>query len=78
MKNFRSPSRPKKSTLIAGRKAVIQAITNGQAIDRVYVFNKATGEEVSQLRKLAAHNGIPINYVPVEKLDYMNAGEHEG
>jgi 23S rRNA (guanosine2251-2'-O)-methyltransferase len=78
VKNFRSQSRPKKNSLIAGRKAVMEALRGGQALDRVFVFNKATGEDISQIRKLATQASVPINYVPVEKLDYFNAGDHQG
>ena len=78
MKNLRSPQRPKKSILIAGRKAVLDAIQSGQAIDRIYLHTKAVGENIGQLRKVAAEKSIPISYVPVEKLNGFNAGDHDG
>ena len=78
MKNFRSPQRPKKSILIAGRKAVLDAINSGQAIDRIFLHTKAVGENIGQLRKVAADKNIPISYVPVEKLNGFNAGDHDG
>ena len=78
MKNFRSPQRPKKSVLIAGRKAVLDAINSGQAIDRIFLHTKAVGENIGQLRKVAADKNIPISYVPVEKLNGFNAGDHDG
>jgi 23S rRNA (guanosine2251-2'-O)-methyltransferase len=78
VKNFRSPQRPKKSILIAGRKAVLDAIVSGQAIDRIFLHTKAVGENIGQLRKVAADNHIPISYVPVEKLNGFNAGDHDG
>lgn len=78
MKNFRSPQRPKKSSLITGSAAVVQAITKGQGLDKIYVDQKATGEAISKVRKLAAEHGIPVNYVPIEKLNHLNAGDHEG
>ncbi len=56
----------------------MEALTQGQAFDRIYVFNKANGEEISHIRKLAAQQGVPVNYVPVEKLEYFNVGIHEG
>lgn len=77
MKNFRPQHRPKKSSLIAGRDAVIQAIQSGKEIDRIYLDKKVVaGADV--VRKLAAEHQIPINYVPVEKLNGFNAGEHDG
>lgn len=78
MKSFRSPQRPKKNTLIIGRKSVIDAMQSGKALDRIYVNNKATGEDISRIRKLATQFNVPINYVPVEKLNGFNIEDHEG
>jgi 23S rRNA (guanosine2251-2'-O)-methyltransferase len=64
--------------MIVGRKGVVDAIKSGKALDRIYLHNKAVGETVAELRGLASQSGIPINYVPVEKLNGFNAGDHEG
>jgi 23S rRNA (guanosine2251-2'-O)-methyltransferase len=78
VKHFRPQARPKKSSLIIGKEAVINALTEGKALDRIYLNNKAVGESVSKLRQLASQHGIPINYVPVEKINSFNAGDHDG
>jgi len=64
--------------MIIGRSAVIDAMQSGKALDRIYLHNKIVGDVVSQIRNLASQNGIPVNYVPVEKLNGFNVGEHEG
>ncbi|MGN6165681.1 MAG: 23S rRNA (guanosine(2251)-2'-O)-methyltransferase RlmB [Flavisolibacter sp.] len=78
MKNFRHQHRPKKSSLIIGRKAVIEALQSGKALDRIYLHNKAVGDAMHQIRNLASQHGIPVNYVPVEKLNSFNLDNHEG
>jgi 23S rRNA (guanosine2251-2'-O)-methyltransferase len=78
VKNFRSQHRPKKNTLIAGRKNVLDALNGGKSLDRIYFSTKAVGEELNQVRTAAARLGVPISYVPIEKLNSYNAGEHEG
>jgi 23S rRNA (guanosine2251-2'-O)-methyltransferase len=78
VKNFRPQHRPKKSSLVIGRNAVIDAINKGTALDRIYINQKATGEALSRIRMLATEHHIPINYVPVEKLNGFNVGDHEG
>jgi 23S rRNA (guanosine2251-2'-O)-methyltransferase len=78
VKNFRSPQRPKKSTLIVGRNAVLDAIAAGQAIERIYLGNKVVGEFAGKLRKAAGDHQIPVNYVPVEKLNGFNVEDHDG
>lgn len=80
MRHFRQQqqSRPKKSTLIIGRKAVIDALSQGKQLERIYLQNTASGQDVEQVRKLAAEHNIPVNKVPVEKLNGFNITNHEG
>ena len=51
---------------------------SGKALDRIYLNNKATGGDVSKIRAVAAQFNVPINYVPVEKLNGFNIENHEG
>ena len=78
MKNFRPQHRPKKSSLVIGRKAVLEAMKNGQALERIYLHNKAVGEDVAEIRNRAGSMQVPINYVPVEKLNSFNIDQHDG
>ena len=78
MKNFRPQHRPKKSSLLVGRAAIIEAINNGQQIDRIYLQGNGYRDLMEEMKRLAAQNTIPVNYVPVEKLNGFNAGEHGG
>ncbi|HTM91167.1 MAG TPA: TrmH family RNA methyltransferase, partial [Flavisolibacter sp.] len=78
MKHFRPQARPKKSSLIAGRKAVLDAIESGKALDRIYINNKIHNDSLKEIKSLASQNNIPINYVPVEKLNSFNVENHEG
>ena len=78
MKNYRQQQRPKKNTLVIGRKAVIDALKAGQQLDRIYLDGRATGQEVNEIKALASQQGVPVNYVPVAKLDGFNIGGHEG
>lgn len=78
MKHFRPQARPKKSSLIAGKNAVITTITSGKALDRIYINNKISQDSIKEIKTLASQNNIPINYVPVEKLNSFNIQDHEG
>ena len=64
--------------MIIGRKAVADAIKEGKALDRIYLNNKAVGDAISEIRNLATQYHIPVNYVPVEKLNGFNVQDHEG
>lgn len=79
MKNFRQQHhRPKKSSLIIGRKAVIEAMQTGKQLERIYLQGTVHGETVDEIKRLAEKTQTPINKVPVEKLNNFNVSNHEG
>lgn len=75
MKNFRQQHRPKKKSLLVGKQAVMHALQEGKNLDRIYLSNKL---QDATIRNLATQHNVPINYVPVEKLNGFNVGNHEG
>lgn len=79
--NFRSQQhkpRPKKNTLIVGRRKVIDAVKQGKQLERIYLASTVHGEEIEEIKNLAASNEIPVNKVPVEKINSFNVSNHEG
>jgi len=55
-----------------------EAIASGKPLDRIYVDTKAHGKNIDDIKKLAARHGIPVNYVPVAKLNSFNIENHDG
>lgn len=79
MKNFRHQhQRPKKNTLVIGREAVIKAMKEGKQLDRIWLQSTVHGPAIDEIKKLAAECMVPINKVPVEKLNGFNISNHEG
>ena len=78
MKNFRHQQRPKKSSLIIGRKQVTEALKSGQQLDKIYLDSKVQAQEIVEIKRLAAQQGIPVNFVPTAKLNSFNVSDHEG
>ena len=81
MKNFRQQHqhhRPKKSSLVIGRKAVTEAMQTGKQLERIYLQTTVHGEAIDEIKKLAEKTQTPINKVPVEKLNNFNVSNHEG
>jgi 23S rRNA (guanosine2251-2'-O)-methyltransferase len=78
VKNFRSQHRPKKSSLVIGRDAVINALQSGQQLDRIYLDTKASGQDINEIKGLSSQYGVPVNYVPAAKLNGFNISNHEG
>ena len=79
MKNFRQQqTRPKKNTLVIGRKAIIEAMQTGKQLERIYMQTTIHGDVIDEIKKLAEQYLVPINKVPVEKLNGFNISNHEG
>jgi 23S rRNA (guanosine2251-2'-O)-methyltransferase len=78
VKHFRPQARPKKNSLVVGRNSIIDAIRGGKAIDRLYINSKIGNETIRDIKSIATEHNIPINYVPVEKLNSFNVEGHEG
>ena len=79
MKNFRQQQhRPKKNTLVVGREAIIDAMKTGKQLERIYMQTTIHGEVIEEIKKLAEQHLVPINKVPVEKLNNFNVSNHEG
>ena len=79
MKNFRQQHhRPKKSSLVIGRTAVINAMQSGKQLERIYLQANIHGDQVDEIKKHAEKTQTPINKVPVEKLNNLNVHNHEG
>ncbi len=79
MRNFKHQhQRPKKSSLIVGRKAIIEALQSGKQLERIYMQTAVHGETIDTIKLLAEKHLVPINKVPVEKLNNFNVSNHEG
>jgi 23S rRNA (guanosine2251-2'-O)-methyltransferase len=78
VKNFRHQQRPKKNTLVIGRNSVIESLKSGQQLDRIYLDTNAKGQDINEIKGLASQQGVPVNYVPVAKLNGFNITNHEG
>ena len=81
MRNFKPTTqqhRPKKSALIIGQKKVIDALIAGEQIERIYLANNVYGKQADEIRKLAEEHLIPVNKVPVEKINSFNIDDHDG
>lgn len=67
-----------KSRLIIGRKPLLEALQNGTDIEKIFMLQTATGEELAQIKKGAKAADIPLSYVPQEKLTRFTQGNHQG
>lgn len=67
-----------KTTYIYGIRAIIEAIEGNQEIAKIYLLKEADGVLMQQLKNTARKNNITVSYVPIEKLDHLARGNHQG
>jgi 23S rRNA (guanosine2251-2'-O)-methyltransferase len=66
------------SNLIIGRKPLLEAIQNGKAVDKIYYQTNVTGELIGDINRIAKEMNIPIQRVPIQKLDGLTRVNHQG
>lgn len=69
---------PKASSTIYGLRPVIEAIDGGTQIDKVLIQNGLAGPLAGELKGRIRDNNIPFQFVPIEKLNRMTKGNHQG
>lgn len=57
---------------------MIAALQAGQQLDRIYLDTRAQGQDISEIKRLASVQSVPVNYVPAAKLNGFNITDHEG
>jgi 23S rRNA (guanosine2251-2'-O)-methyltransferase len=67
-----------KSSLIIGRQPLIESLNAGRPIDKILLQQNTAGDVVSEIRRLAAKAQVPVQYVPVEKLNSITRANHQG
>ena len=63
---------------VYGLRPVIEAIGSGQQIERILSQNGLNSSLLGELRAKMKEHDIPFQYVPVEKLNKMTTGNHQG
>ena len=68
----------KNDSLDFGIRAIIEAITSGKTIDKLFIQKGLHGDLSKELMNLVKQQNITINYVPVEKLNRLTRSNHQG
>src|SRR5450759_1022988 len=68
----------KKENFIYGIRPVIEALKSGKEIEKILIQKGLRGEGFQQLHSLIREMEIPIQFVPLEKLDRMTRQNHQG
>jgi 23S rRNA (guanosine2251-2'-O)-methyltransferase len=65
-------------TQIFGIRAIIEAINLGKTIDKVFLQKGLKGDLFSELESLVNKSSLNRSYVPIEKLNKLTKGNHQG
>lgn len=67
-----------KEDFVYGTRAVIEAIKGGKTIDKVLLKKGLSGEVFKELNNILLQNNIPVQRVPVEKINRITRKNHQG
>lgn len=77
MMHYKNKQRPEKD-MIFGIRAVIEAIESGKEIDKILVRRDMTSELSRELFKSLDGVEVPLQKVPIEKLNKITLKNHQG
>ncbi|MDD4747518.1 MAG: 23S rRNA (guanosine(2251)-2'-O)-methyltransferase RlmB [Salinivirgaceae bacterium] len=63
---------------IFGLRPVIEAIESGQTVDKILIKKGLTGDLVKELYKAVADYKVPLQHVPIEKIEQITKKNHQG
>ena len=68
----------KEKEMIFGIRAVIEAVEAGKEIDKVIVKRELQGDLFRELSAVLAAHNIPVQKVPIERIDKFTRKNHQG
>ena len=63
---------------IYGIHSVLEALSSGKKVERVLLKKGMEGVNISTILQLCRDQSIPVQFVPMEKLDRTVSGRHQG
>ena len=67
-----------RNRMIFGVRAVLEAMDAGTTIDKIFLKNDTTGDLARELMAKARERAVPVQRVPLEKLNRLTRGNHQG
>ncbi len=67
-----------KAAFVIGRQPVMEALNAGKPLERIFIQKNSTGDVINEIRKAAFVARIPVNTVPIEKLNSLSRANHQG
>lgn len=61
----------RKKDIIVGRHPIIEALKNNIALDKILISKSTRGEEIEHIIQLAKANNVFVQFVPIDKINYL-------
>lgn len=68
----------KQNKLIYGTHSLLEALEAGKEIDKIFIRRGLKTEETQRITAIARERIIPVQSVPIEKLDRLTSRNHQG
>jgi len=68
----------KKSNLIYGRHPILDTINAGGSVDKIFLQKNISKDFETEIRQACRKFGIPMQYVPKDKLNRLTSKNHQG
>jgi len=72
------PSFTTERKFIIGRQPLIESLNAGANIEKILLQKNAQGEGLDEIKQFAKTHTIPVQLVPIEKLNGMTKANHQG
>ena len=56
----------------------MEALNAGKQLERIFIQKSASGDVISDIRNAAFNAKVPVNTVPIEKLNSLSRANHQG
>ena len=73
-----SSSSTQRSEFIFGIQSVIEALRAQKEIDKLFIQQRSQSEALYDIINLAKEHNVPVQYVPIQKLNRMTSKNHQG
>jgi 23S rRNA (guanosine2251-2'-O)-methyltransferase len=67
-----------KNNMVFGIHPVLELIRSQKEIEKVYIQGGTRSPEISEIANTCRTNGVPVQYVPIEKMNRLTRKNHQG
>ena len=67
-----------KNNMVFGIHPVLELIRSQKEIEKVYIQGGVRSPEIAEIANTCRANGVPVQFVPVEKMNRLTRKNHQG